>query len=161
MASSPPPGGRLGRRRQHIRFEHVGYPAFAKLPTGGGDLLNIRVEVTPETEAAAVAIEMRAGSASVHDSFIIHGSGPNGSDRRRAGFTMRHGNAATVQVDVSTHNKPVYYLERTCGWAIGISGRDACIRRPLALKPAATRVSWRRAERYFSVERMAFSALRT
>ena len=89
---------------------HVGCPALAKLPTQGDDLLHIQVAVTPEMEADAIAVQLRAGSASLHDSFIIHGSKPNLSNRRRAGFTMRYGNAASVRVDVAKHNKPVYYL---------------------------------------------------
>ena len=89
---------------------HAGFEEMEKIPTGGGDLLNVRVAVTPEMEASAVPCELRQGDASLHDSFIIHGSEANLSQRRRAGYTMRYGNAATISVDVEAHNKPVYYL---------------------------------------------------
>ena len=89
---------------------HAGFEELEKIPTGGGDLLNVRVHVTEEMEAAAVPCELKQGSASLHDSFIIHGSEANTSNRRRAGYTMRYGNAATISVDVPAHNKPVYYL---------------------------------------------------
>lgn len=89
---------------------HAGFEEMEKIPTGGGDLLNVRVAVTAEMEASAVPCELRQGDASLHDSFIIHGSDANLSNRRRAGYTMRYGNAATIQVDIEAHNKPVYYL---------------------------------------------------
>ena len=89
---------------------HAGFEAMEKIPTGGGDLLNVRVAVSAEMEASAVPCELRQGDASLHDSFIIHGSEANLSQRRRAGYTMRYGNAATINVDVEAHNKPVYYL---------------------------------------------------
>jgi ectoine hydroxylase-related dioxygenase (phytanoyl-CoA dioxygenase family) len=37
----------------------------------------------------AVDLELKAGEISLHHDGIAHGSGPNGSDRRRVGFTMR------------------------------------------------------------------------
>jgi len=89
---------------------HQGHQELPRLDTDGQDLLNTRVEVTDEMVASAVSVEMRAGSASIHDSFIIHGSEPNRSRRRRAGYTMRYGDAATVDVDLASHHKPVVYL---------------------------------------------------
>lgn len=89
---------------------HVGYPAQEMMPTDGRDLLGVTVAVTPEMEAAAVALELRAGDASVHDSFVIHGSEPNLSSRRRAGLTLRYANAGTVAIDLERHGKPVYYV---------------------------------------------------
>jgi phytanoyl-CoA hydroxylase len=93
-----------------IPSTHAGYPELEMIRTDGEDLLNVRVAVTPEVEARAVDIVLPAGSASLHDSFVIHGSQANISARRRAGYTMRYANAATVSVDVARHGKPVYYV---------------------------------------------------
>lgn len=93
-----------------IPSTHAGHEAHAMIQTGGGDLLNMKIDVTPEMERAAVPVELAAGDAELHDSFIIHGSKPNHSARRRAGYTMRYANAETVAVDVGKHGKPVYYV---------------------------------------------------
>ena len=37
-----------------------------------------------------VALEMRAGQISLHSDWILHGSEPNRSDRRRCGLAMRY-----------------------------------------------------------------------
>ncbi len=39
---------------------------------------------------APVALEMRAGQISLHSDWILHGSEPNRSDRRRCGLAMRY-----------------------------------------------------------------------
>jgi len=39
---------------------------------------------------APVALEMRAGQISLHSDWILHGSEPNGSNRRRCGLAMRY-----------------------------------------------------------------------
>ena len=52
-----------------LRHSHL----FAKLP---GD--------------APVALEMRAGQISLHSDWILHGSEPNRSNRRRCGLAMRY-----------------------------------------------------------------------
>jgi len=57
-----------------------------------GNLLSINQEVplTPEEEARAVDLELRAGEISLHDGTLIHGSLPNRSTRRRCGLTLRY-----------------------------------------------------------------------
>ena len=72
---------------QVIPCTHEGYPEMDKISTGGDDLLGLTVKVTPEMEGAAVCLEMKAGSLSVHDSFVLHGSEANTSGRRRAAYT--------------------------------------------------------------------------
>lgn len=91
-----------------IPRSHDGYPELDKFSTGANDLLGLTVEVTPEMEDAAVALEMSAGSLSIHDSYIVHGSNANTSNRRRAAYTMRYANAKTVTVDTEQHWVPVY-----------------------------------------------------
>lgn len=44
---------------------------------------------TNPNKAAAVAMTLKPGEASVHDSLTIHGSAPNQADKNRTGFSMR------------------------------------------------------------------------
>jgi hypothetical protein len=41
-------------------------------------------------ETTAVDIKLEAGQVSIHDVYLIHGSAPNQSDKRRAGMTYRY-----------------------------------------------------------------------
>jgi len=95
---------------QVIPCTHAGYPDLEKIETDGRDLLGLTVKVTDEMKAGAVALEMKAGSLSVHDSFVLHGSDSNTSGRRRAAYTMRYANPNSVTVDVSKHWVPVYLM---------------------------------------------------
>ena len=79
------------------------HPDLEKISTGGEDLLGTTVAVSQLQAGKAVPIELKAGDLSIHDSFIIHGSEANQSGRRRAGYTMRYANAATVAVDLDQH----------------------------------------------------------
>ena len=100
---------------QVIPASHQGYPELEKVATGKNDLLGLTVEVTDAMAAAAVPLEMKSGSMSIHDSYVLHGSGPNTSDRRRAAYTMRYANAKTVTVDVKEHWVPVYLVRGDAG----------------------------------------------
>ena len=100
---------------QVIPCTHDGYPELNKVSTGADDLLGLTVEVTNEMEEAAVCLEMAAGSLSVHDSFVLHGSDPNTSGRRRAAYTMRYANAKTVRVNTGEHWVPVYLVRGEAG----------------------------------------------
>ncbi|MDA0578363.1 MAG: phytanoyl-CoA dioxygenase family protein [Verrucomicrobia bacterium] len=94
-----------------IPTTHASHEEMEMIPTTGeDDLLKVTLNVTEETAAKAVACILRSGQFSIHDSFIIHGSAPNTSPRRRAGYTMRYGNPATVKVDLNAHWVPVYYV---------------------------------------------------
>jgi len=57
-----------------------------------GNLLSVNQEVpiTPDEEARAVNLELKAGEISLHEGRLIHGSLPNQSDRRRCGLTLRY-----------------------------------------------------------------------
>ena len=93
-----------------IPRSHSERARLEKIATDGSDLLKVRVAVTPEQERDARPIELRAGQFSIHDSFAIHGSTVNTSDRRRAGYTMRYADATKVRVDIAAHWVPVYYV---------------------------------------------------
>lgn len=100
---------------QVIPCTHQGYPDMEKFLTDGKDLLGLSVRVTDEMRAAAVALEMSAGSLSVHDSFILHGSEANTSGRRRAAYTMRYANPRTVRVDTRKHWVSVFLVRGSGG----------------------------------------------
>ncbi len=100
-----------------IPRSHDGYPEMEKVSTGTDDLLGLTVEVTPEMEAASVPLEMKAGSLSIHDSYIVHGSKANLSERRRAAYTMRYANARTVAIDTEQHWVPVHLVRGEGGTA--------------------------------------------
>jgi Phytanoyl-CoA dioxygenase (PhyH) len=73
-------------------------------------------------EAAAVPVELGAGEMSIHDVYMIHGSAPNTSPRRRAGLAIRYmpasslydrtiklpGGAAAIRQDMS--RRPIYLV---------------------------------------------------
>lgn len=64
------------------------------------DVLNLTTEAGQFREADAVTLTLKAGQMSVHDDNIVHGSGPNRSDRLRCGLTMRF-SAGEVRCDTS------------------------------------------------------------
>ncbi len=55
------------------------------------------VDVTDETVETAVDIELKPGSFSLHDAYVVHGSAPNGSADFRKTYTMRYANADTTR----------------------------------------------------------------
>lgn len=97
---------------------HEGYRELEMLDLSdlSGAMLKQKVAVTSQMEADAVPMVLEAGQISIHDSFLIHGSSPNRSDRRRAGYTIRYGNALTTAIDLTRHTYgdlpqlPVYYV---------------------------------------------------
>lgn len=91
-----------------IPTTQIDHPDMEKMSTGGDDLLGTTVAVTEAQQGQAVAIELDAGDLSIHDSYILHGSDANTSDRRRAGYTMRYANAATTRIDIDEHWGPVF-----------------------------------------------------
>ena len=73
------PGSHAARRL--YRHEHA----------GGGDLvLNRRVSPSEFDPAAARDDVLDAGRLSLHDVYLVHGSNPNRTGRRRAGYVMRY-----------------------------------------------------------------------
>lgn len=101
----------IGNACMHvIPRTHADRERMEKIATDGTDLLKVRVHMTPEQEASAMPVELRAGQFSIHDSFAVHGSAVNTSDRRRAGYTMRYADATRVRVDLDQHWVPVCYV---------------------------------------------------
>ena len=67
-------------------------------PGASASVLNLELEQGTFREDSAVALELPAGCASLHDDGIVHGSPANTSDRPRIGLTMRY-SAACVTCD--------------------------------------------------------------
>ena len=83
-----------------------------------GNLLSVNQEapVTPEEEARALDLPLRAGEFSLHHGMLVHGSHPNRSGRRRCGLTLRYVPTRVMQTDLNSHRK---------AWdAVLVRGRD-------------------------------------
>ena len=100
---------------QVIPGSHRTYEDFATVPTEKNEMLSKKVEITPQMEDSAVTLAMAAGSLSIHDSYILHGSQANRSGRRRAGYTIRYCSTDTAWVDVEAHPIPVYLVHGEAG----------------------------------------------
>lgn len=61
-------------------------------------VLNQRVADGKFDETSAVDVELEAGQMSFHDVYMIHGSNPNRSSRRRAGLAIRYMPASSLFV---------------------------------------------------------------
>jgi len=72
-----------------------------------GNLLSINQEVpvTREEEEDAVDLVLRAGEVSIHDGWLIHGSLPNRSHRRRCGLTLRYVPTSVKPVELNSMGK--------------------------------------------------------
>lgn len=64
------------------------------------DVLDMAASLGNFTEEDAVYLELKAGQISLHDDNLLHGSGPNTSDRLRCGLTLRY-SAGEVKCDTS------------------------------------------------------------
>lgn len=73
------PGSHRGGLRQHGKSSQK------------GNLLSVNqaLELSDAELASACDVPLQAGQMSLHDGLLIHGSNPNGSTRRRAGYTVR------------------------------------------------------------------------
>lgn len=72
-----------------------------------GNLLSINQEVeTIIPEEDAVDLELRAGQISIHHGHLIHGSNPNGSQRRRCGLTVRYCPPHVKPMEANSLGKP-------------------------------------------------------
>ena len=93
-----------------IPGSHRGYREMETVPAEETEMLRKKVLVTPEMEAQAVMMEMQAGSLSIHDSYILHGSRVNESAHRRAGYTIRYCSTDTAWVDMDQHPISVFLV---------------------------------------------------
>ncbi|QXD25104.1 phytanoyl-CoA dioxygenase family protein [Opitutia bacterium ISCC 51] len=74
-----------------IPESHTEHTLYSHLKEDRTDIvLNQRVEDALFDESTAVDVELEAGQLSLHDVYLIHGSNPNRSTRRRAGLAIRY-----------------------------------------------------------------------
>ncbi len=68
----------------------------------GKDHYVLQEEILPEEidTSQSVDLELRGGEISLHDDRLVHGSGPNLSERPRIGFTMRY-SSTDVKCDLA------------------------------------------------------------
>ena len=74
-------------------------------------VLQKEVDANEIDQENIVTLDMKAGEISLHDSRLIHGSGPNKSDLRRCGITMRYC-PTEVKCDLSVWPTFETYLAR-------------------------------------------------
>ena len=74
-------------------------------------VLQKEVDANEIDQENIATLDMKAGEISLHDSRLIHGSGPNASDRRRCGITMRYC-PTEVKCDLSVWPTFETYLAR-------------------------------------------------
>lgn len=70
----------------HRSGEILGHERHAET----ANVLSSRIDPSLVDDSKAVDVQMKAGSVSVHNPFLIHGSNANHSSRRRAGLTIRY-----------------------------------------------------------------------
>ena len=63
-------------------------------------VLDMSADLGSISDDDAVYLELKAGQCSLHDDNVLHGSGPNTSDRLRCGLTLRY-SAGEVKCDTS------------------------------------------------------------
>ena len=81
-----------------IPGSHRGHRDLGQRPVETEDLIQTSPFALPDEAVDASRAEdiiMRRGDVSFHDSYIVHGSEPNYSDRRRAALTIRYIPAST------------------------------------------------------------------
>ena len=94
---------------------HRGHEALDQVSAAEHQMLRNKVPIPHELEAEAVTLNMTAGSLSIHDSFLLHGSGQNRTTRRRAGYTIRYCSTDEAWVDVTDHANPIYLVRGEAG----------------------------------------------
>lgn len=80
-----------------------------------GSIVSREVDIDPAVETTAVTVAVPAGSVSIHDSYLIHGSGVNHSGRRRAAYTIRYINPRRAFCDTTRHPVPAFLVRGDAG----------------------------------------------
>jgi ectoine hydroxylase-related dioxygenase (phytanoyl-CoA dioxygenase family) len=74
-----------------LRSDRLGQRPHVKTADETNLLRHGQMIEDPIDEASAVDVELAAGEMSVHNPFVIHGSGPNRSDSKRVGLSVNFG----------------------------------------------------------------------
>ena len=103
-----------GSHRERLLFEHE--------PSTSEEMaLNASLAPRYLDLSKAAADELPAGALSLHDVYLIHGSEPNRSNKRRAGFTIRYmpatshydralAKSGSNLVDTKLADRPIFLL---------------------------------------------------
>lgn len=67
-----------------------GFSEYVKVEDRSGSTFAEEIQAGTFNESKAVWFELKRGECSLHDARIIHGAGPNHSEVRRTGYTMRY-----------------------------------------------------------------------
>ena len=94
-----------------VRGSHLCGPLEHHEVDGDHYMLTDEVEEEAIKQSEVVTLDLKAGEISLHDNRLIHGSGPNNSDRLRAGQTMRF-SPTNVKADLSVWPTFESYLVR-------------------------------------------------
>lgn len=91
--------------------------------------LNVMIDDPRLDPGSARDIELKPGQLSLHDAHLVHGSQPNTSGRRRAGYAIRYMPASahynrTLSRGAGSVNAPVEFAERPI-WLVRGENRDA------------------------------------
>jgi hypothetical protein len=101
-----------------IPQSHKGSHLYSHLKEDRDDVvLNQRVSDDLFDESLAVDVQLEAGQMSLHDVYLIHGSNPNRSMRRRAGLAIRY------MPGSSLFERPVMDLDESVGYAVDFASR--------------------------------------
>src|SRR5581483_11034444 len=77
------------------------------------NLLHLGLDITPFAHLPIIDCELKPGECTFHEARLVHGSAPNRSPKRRAGYTMRF-MPVTTKLDRSKEsfyqNHPLYLL---------------------------------------------------
>ncbi|GMV65551.1 MAG: hypothetical protein AMXMBFR75_13490 [Candidatus Hinthialibacteria bacterium] len=84
---------------------------YRDLPEGS-NVFGTTLEENEIDEAKVVDIELEAGECSFHDAWLIHGSLPNHSPRRRCGYTMRYMPSSVVFAPLGPRDTHKVFLVR-------------------------------------------------
>ena len=100
------------------RSHHHAQVAFRHSTTAENSVLVQTVDDPGDYGDPPVALEMRAGQISLHSDWILHGSEPNRSDRRRCGLAMRYLSAdVRAYLDWNTNSIWCRGTDATGHWA--------------------------------------------
>lgn len=90
----------------------------------------VEAELSPEK---ARCVELKAGQVSLHDAYLVHGSEPNVSARRRAGLTLRYMPGTSLYereqpMESGSNTVPLEFAERPIWLVRGVdrAGNDFC-----------------------------------
>ena len=121
-----------GSHRDRVHYRH-------RTRTGGDIVLNQAVDDRRAFDRPPAYVELERGQLSMHDIYLVHGSAPNTSGRRRAGVAIRYMPTTSWfrrDLDMPFSGYPSNFSDRPIWLACG---RDVCGRNDFAIGHGASR----------------------